>query len=646
MRPMKRAIHLDFHTLPGIHDFNRDWDPKVFADRLKEAGVEYVNAFAKCNIGHAYYPTKIGVPYKGMKGDMFGDLLKECHRNGIGVSAYFSGGLDHTQALLHRDWLVENEEGQVIYGDRSKNFFRQMCWNSGYRDFMLGMVKELIEMHPDVDGIFIDNVNGNTTCFGNECRMLALESDRDPNSAEVMQQIRMESIMSFGEACKKAVGNRYLRLNGVENWIGRNLHTHAEIECLPAGWSYDFFPGAVAYARKIFDNVLYMTGRFQKNWGDFGGMKTKESMEYDIWDSYCNAVGISIGDHMHPAENLNPAVYDMVKELYDDVKRHEPYTEGANYISDIGVLINTDGSYYSKTHKGISRMLGELKYDFDIVNEEMDLSEYKLLILPDDIVVTPKLEEKLRAHIQAGKGIISSGLSGLNSEKTDFAMPEWGFDFDCIDPSDSSYFRVCQDSCQKLQDMKIPDMDWSVYSEGICFYAKEGQQVLAKQLKPYFNHGWDGFHGRYYTPAEKQTGHAALARCGNIYQFSFNVFEAYCIAAMKCHKQLVQYCIEALLPNPSFKQEGLPSTARLTLTQKDHMRIAHIKATTPEPRCSMNIIEEHAWLPAGNKIKVAGSYSRVYVAPDVQELEFVEKDGYTEVTLPAIHGYMMVVFEQ
>ena len=112
----------------------------------------------------------------------------------------------------------------------------------------------------------------------------------------------------------------------------------------------------------------------------------------------------------------------MVKELYDDVKRHEPYTEGANYIADIGVLIRTDGSYYANTHKGISRMLGELKYDFDIVNEEMDLSEYKLLILPDDILVTDKLAEKLRAHIQAGKGIISSGLSGLNPEKTDFAL--------------------------------------------------------------------------------------------------------------------------------------------------------------------------------------------------------------------------------
>ena len=77
--------------------------------------------------------------------DMFGDLLRECHANGIGVSAYFSGGLDHVQSLLHRDWLVENEDGQVIYGDRSKNFFRNMCMNSGYKDYLLSMVKEFID---------------------------------------------------------------------------------------------------------------------------------------------------------------------------------------------------------------------------------------------------------------------------------------------------------------------------------------------------------------------------------------------------------------------------------------------------------------------------------------------------------------------
>ena len=101
MKPMKRAIHLDFHTMPGIYNFNDRWDPEEFARILKNAKVKYINAFAKCNLGFAYYPTKIGIPYPGMKGDMFGDLLRECHKNDIGVLAYVNVGLDHEQERLH-----------------------------------------------------------------------------------------------------------------------------------------------------------------------------------------------------------------------------------------------------------------------------------------------------------------------------------------------------------------------------------------------------------------------------------------------------------------------------------------------------------------------------------------------------------------
>ncbi len=122
MKPMKRAIHLDFHTMPGIYNFNDKWDPEEFAKILQQSKVKYINAFAKCNLGFAYYPTKIGIPYPGMKSDMFGELLNECHKKDIGVTAYFNVGLDHEQARLHRDWCVQNKEGQVIYGDKTANF--------------------------------------------------------------------------------------------------------------------------------------------------------------------------------------------------------------------------------------------------------------------------------------------------------------------------------------------------------------------------------------------------------------------------------------------------------------------------------------------------------------------------------------------
>ena len=104
IRPMKRAIHIDFHTMPGIYNFNESWAAGAFAERLKNAHVKYINTFAKCNTGFCYYPSKIGPVYPGMKGDMFGDLLRECHKRDIGVTAYFNIAIDHESCRLHRDW--------------------------------------------------------------------------------------------------------------------------------------------------------------------------------------------------------------------------------------------------------------------------------------------------------------------------------------------------------------------------------------------------------------------------------------------------------------------------------------------------------------------------------------------------------------
>ena len=282
-----------------------------------------------------------------------------------------------------------------------------------------------------------------------------------------------------------------------------------------------------------------------------------------MWDAISNALDVSIGDHMHPAENLDPEIYKVVGEIYKEIEKYEPWTEGAKYVADIGVLTDSPG-VLDNSYKGLSRMLGELKYGFDIVNEKMDLNKYKLLILPDNMRITPTLKGKLKKHISEGKGILSTGESGLNLDKTGFAMEEWNFDFNGLDTSNSSYFKMREEKHENIGRMR-----WAMYSHGILIKPKEGTEVIADYIKPYFNRHWDGFHGYFYTPPEKETGHAAIARSGNIYHICFKVFDAYYDTAMLSHKAIVKYCLERLLPEPAFKSRGLPSTSRVTLTEKE-----------------------------------------------------------------------------
>ena len=84
---MKRAVHFDFHTMPGIDDMTGTFGPKDLAEALSDAHVDYVNIFARCNIGFSYYPTKLGTVYPGLDRDLLGEAIEELHKRNIGVTA-------------------------------------------------------------------------------------------------------------------------------------------------------------------------------------------------------------------------------------------------------------------------------------------------------------------------------------------------------------------------------------------------------------------------------------------------------------------------------------------------------------------------------------------------------------------------------
>jgi len=639
MRTIKRAIHIDFHTMPNIPDFGANFSAEQFALTLKEANVEYVNVFAKCNIGFAYYPTEIGVMHPHLNFDMFGEIVEACRKVDIGVTAYFNAGLDHEMARLHREWTVVNKEGQVIYGDRSANFFRNMCFNSGYLNHLLGMVREVAERYP-VEGFFFDCM-AITPCYGNECLESIKESGRDPLNDEHVREFSRESLIAFSREVKEIIGpDKFLYLNGLLPADTEGLRTHVEIECLPSGWSYDFFPAQVAYARNLGQQVFYMTGRFNVNWGDFGGLKSKASLLNDCWDAISNSVPTSIGDHMHPRDGLDPAVYKVVGEIYRELERYEPWTDDVKAMADIGIVTYAREEL-NDSYNGAVRMLGELAYTYDIINERHDFTKYKVIILPDNVKISNEMKPKLESYLAAGGSIISSGHSGLNMEGTAFALQEWQMAYEGEDTWNSSYFRMLPDT-----NGEIPDMINGIYSQSIWMQLEAGAEEIAEYWQPYFNREWDGFHGSFYTPPDRYAGRPAVARSGNIIQVCFNIFGAYMDYAANAHKYLIKYCLEQLLPKPLVRAEHIPTTARVTVTAKEQLQMIHLKLTHPEPRGKFNVIEDLQSLEGGVVSLRADNVKAVYTAPEQTPLAYEVHDGYIRIPLPKVEGYAMVVVEQ
>ena len=638
LKPIKRAVHFDFHTMPGVEDFAEKFDAALLARQLKDAHVDYINFFGRCNIGWSYYPTKVGFPYPNLKGkNILGDVVRECHRVGIRVTGYLNAGVHHEGLLRHPEWARVNMNGQTENLDPdspySGNFFRMPCYHTGYGDHLIAEIKEILAL--GVDGIFCDCMLLRP-CLCPNCtetmRARGLDVTDEKQVLEFADEQRMGMIRRIRETVPQ---DKYLFFNSLPLHLTKGIATHAEIECLPAVTGYDMFSPFAAWARPLYDNVVYMNGRFQSDWADFGGYKGKAAVENDFYDALMNGVGACLGDHLHPVGSAEASIYRDLAEIYGKIEAYDPWTDGAKFLPELAVL-TTDKP--RQIHYGVGRILGELNYGFDILMPDGDFEPYPVLILPDEISVDGELKEKLDRYLKNGGRLLSTGTSGLTPDGREFALPQWDFSYKGKDPMNVSYFKP------NYPDPDGVDMMWDCCSSGIMMKKRPANTELATHVKPYFNHGYDGEHFYFYTPPKEETGYSAALLNGekNVAHVAFPLFGAYMKSASKAHRVLIQKILEGFIPQKQIRTENLPVTARATLTATDSHALLHVKVTYPEIRGRMGVIEEHNVLPAGRTVWVKGEFSSACLLPDGQPLLASAEGDYTRVTLPEITGYAMI----
>ena len=155
MHQPKYCLFYDNHTMKAIPDVGENFDVDAFTDRVKRCGVDYLVFHARCNQGLAYYDTKIGTKHPSLAFDLFGKLSNACHQKGIALTAYFNAGISSEEGLQHRDWTTLYFDGRSLREPRLTPHVRTMCYNSGYRDHLIAMVKEVVSNYP-VAGLMID----------------------------------------------------------------------------------------------------------------------------------------------------------------------------------------------------------------------------------------------------------------------------------------------------------------------------------------------------------------------------------------------------------------------------------------------------------------------------------------------------------
>lgn len=653
------CIFFDFHTMPANPDVGKGFDFDAITGQLADAGVDYIVFPARCNLGTAYYNTEIGIRHAALEYDLIGRLCEACNRRNIALTCYINIGLSHEEGLRHRDWLVLNKDGYTYQPDRLNSFFRQMCYNSAYGPHACAMVQELLRMHP-IAGLFFDCMF-TQPCYGIECmqEMKSLGVDwEDLEQVHDFNYMKMNRMaQQLTDAAKAVNPDVLLYCNGIDYEAQDKLGTYLDFECLPTGgWGYETLQMGARYLRTLGKPVLNMSGRFHKSWGDFGGIRTRPSLEYDLVYGLGNAMRANIGDHFHPRGDINKPVFALYKSLYDELRPLEPWVEGATAEVDTAVLWQAPYPGYNfmspkkravfdkqyNAVKGATRLLCELKYQFDIVTDFCDWDKYDLLVLPDHIFIDAAWEGRIRKHLDKGGAILSSAWSGLDPEVGQFAFPtEWGARYLDVDPYDPAFFTPAPELAAGM-----PDMPITLYQRGTSLQP-EGGEPLGEIVAPYYNKHWDGEHGFVYLPPDKPTGRAAGVRNGRVAHFSHPVFTSYIEDGQVPLKQFVANVLERIMPSPLTKCE-LPSFARAMVTAQSSRRMMWITSYIPERRGNVDMIEERLELrDVAVALRADGKQVKsVYLAPSGEALPFELKDGYIHTTVPKIDGYAVVVFEE
>lgn len=586
----QRQVHLDFHTSEHIPSIGVDFKKEEFASQLKKAHVDSITCFARCHHGWLYYPSKkypeLIHPQLKNK-NLLLEQIEACHEVGIDVPIYTTVQWDGLVAREHPEWLAIDGNGEPMnsQGVPDPHFYYTLCLNSDYRDYFKEHLLDIIEtVQPEnIDGIFMDilfKVNCHCEKCQSEMAKHGIVNDSDVNRLKYSEIMLSEFKDEISALIWEKIPGTGIFYNGSHVGFAdkENLdsYSHLELESLPSGgWGYDHFPITARYARNLNKPIIGMTGKFHTYWGDFHSLKNKEALQFECFNMLALGAGCSIGDQLHPNGKLSTAAYDLIGSVYKEVETIEKDSFFANKPqTEIG-LLTPEETWVAGEHSlridpsliGANRLLQELNYQFDIIDSQMDFSKYKVIILPDVIKYSDKLEDKLKEFTKKGGAVLSTYQSLIKEDVKE--QPFYGVNY----LGDADYdrdFILPNDVIGK----NLPKEEFVMYLKGEKIESTTSEVVL-ESVKSYFNREGETFCSHQHAPSQQEKGFPAGVYQNGVYYFSHPLFRIYRKNAARWIKEIIKDVLEKEITEKLLIHNG-PSVFLTTVNQSEDKSVAMI----------------------------------------------------------------------
>lgn len=659
-----RQIHLDFHTSEHIPDVGVEFDANAFGDMLDEARVNWITLFAKCHHGLSYYPTRAGTVHPSLKFDLLGEQIEACRRRNIVTPAYISVRVDEHHAKTHPEWIGHLKDNKYWkWGETLTPGWYNHCLNNpAYVDELEAQAVEVLKWY-DVEGLFFDMCYcPDPGCYCPRCydsmkrRGLDFASDDDHRRHEFL--ITREYTQRLAKTIRKIKKNATIFFNGrMSPGIGQELDvfSHLEIEALPTGgWGYSFFPIHARYGRTWPRPLQGMTARFHKSWADFGGVKTADQLMFEAGTILSAGAVMNVGDQCHPRGVLDKGAYEVIGTAFKHVEACEPWCVGATAAAEIGVMMlpgepESGGKAIGAGHMaglqesvdGAGRMLLELKHQFNLIYPDTDLTDYKVVILPDRGVVDARLEKALKAFLAKGGAVIASHEASL--QDGGFRCPGLPVRYVGGNPSKPCYLELGRELGRGW-----PSSKFVFYEASTFVKPAAGAVALGRLVSSYFNRTYDRFCSHNQTPYDKATGYPVAVVKGRVAYIAAEVFKAYQGHAYSLYKSIVARVLEQVFPRPLVKAHA-PSAMEISVNRQTNPKrlVAHLVNFQPQRRhINVEWIEElYPVRDIALAVRTGKRPTSVTLVPSGQPLPFTMADGYCQVVVPEVKAHEMVALE-
>ena len=663
-----RQIHLDFHTSECIEGIGSRFTKENFAAALKEGHVSSITLFSKCHHGWSYHPTEANEMHPHLDFDLLDAQLSVCEELGVRAEIYISAGFDEKYARAHKDHLQRDMNGNCAPFDQAG--YHRICFSSPYLDKLCAQVEEVMVRYKGrFDGVFLDII-GAAPCWCDRCKAAMVERGIDLSNIGAVYGYAKELYQHYCDRIDESV-HKYdpdmpiIHNDGGALFQGRKVAyrntKHLEIESLPTGgWGYDHFPKTAAYARTFGKEYLGMTGKFHKTWGEFGGFKHPNALRYEA--ALANACGArcSVGDQLHPDGEMDLATYRLIGQAYSEVEAREPWLRDGEYIADIGLISAAaclNSPYYADFNgaqmtanstaqdDGANRILLEGHYLYNIIDPEEELTKYKLLVLPDNITVDGAFKEKLLDYMAKGGKILLSGCSGVDKSGK-FAL-DFGASFGGKNPLNPSYLRPEYDLYPNGKTSYI------MYSNSYNVALDDSfeGEVCVLRNDSYFNRTAEHFCSHYHTPYDREKLTAGAFISGNVGYICWEIFTEYAAHGSIHLKYAVIDILERLLGDEKTATTTLPAQGIFAVmkqpTEGGERLVNHLAYAIPKLRGKNTEIIEDIPVVLDTKVsvKVDKKPARIYLAPSMEELDFIYADGSVTYTVPKIECSTLAVIE-